>query len=132
MNLNISESNLPDFLYITLDEYPTPANFESLVNEIFSLPAWKSGLNVIVHITEANKQSHSLSDVYLYERIISKHLDKLMKSHCGVVLTDTVNPEIHNIFKLIIQHKSKKRISLFSDKQEAIDWIKEISRQARD
>ena len=126
MNLKISDSNLPDYIHISIDEYPTPANFELLVEEIFSLPVWQSGLNVIIHIIEENKHSHSLDDVYLYERIISRHLGKLKKSHCAVVLKDLCNPEIHEIFKMIIQHKSDKRIRLFCTENEAIDWIKEI------
>ncbi len=123
MYFEISDLNLPDYIYVSVDQIVRPIQLELIMNTILGNTNWQDGTGIIFDYSAINVNFFSVSDIDAYNRTVFRHRNRLKNSLCAIIINENVDITVLNILEPLTDRKSNHRIRIFYRADDAKQWI---------
>ncbi len=124
MKYEISVSGLPDFILVTINENIDPYQIETILNNVLKSGKWEKGIGIIFDYSTVSLNCFSVSNIDFYCGIAAKYKEKLKDSFCAIIVNDSTDFTVVNIFETLADIKSNHRVRIFYDTEDAKNWLK--------
>ena len=131
MNCTIEHIAADNYVKIVVEGVFSIEEHAECVNELFSSPFWKPGMNLLCDYQNFNFGSVIFEKVRAASENYQRAPEKLGKGKMALVVKTKLGFGIGRQFELISEGKIPREIYVFMDEKEAIDWLLNLPKESK-